>query len=105
MTLLDLLEVNAYDIANLDEYKSTKILEKLFRLELLQNNLNISSLELCTEPKKPDEGIDALIKGPMPENLDFIPSGISIFQFKATKNYFNVEKEILQKSKDSKKKE
>jgi len=105
MPLLNLLEINAYDIENLNEYQSTKILEKLFQLELLQNNLNLSFIELCTEPKKPDEGIDALIKEPMPDSLDFIPSGKSIFQFKATESYFNVDRELFHKSKDSAKTE
>ncbi len=103
MSLLDLLEVNASDLKNLNEYQSIRILEKLFQSEIQQNNLNISALELCIEPKKADEGIDALIKEPIPDNLDFIPSGRSIFQFKATEAYFNVEKEFYQKSKDSEK--
>lgn len=100
MSLLNLLEVNASDLQNLNEYQSVKILERLFRSELMIHNLKLSTLELCTEPKKPDEGVDALINEDIPKDLDIIPSGKSIFQFKATTAHFRVEKELFHKLKD-----
>ena len=46
MKLLDLIHVNADNIKNLNEYESLKLLDKLFRYELENNSLDISSVKV-----------------------------------------------------------
>ncbi|KKL06201.1 hypothetical protein LCGC14_2598400, partial [marine sediment metagenome] len=47
------------------------------------------------------QGIDAIITKSLPTGLDYLPSGISVFQFKASESSFNVKKEFCKKSKES----
>lgn len=101
MRILDLIHVNTGDIQNLNEYESTDLLEKLLRYEFRRNSLEVSGLTLSSNPNIPDQGIDAAITKPIPPDLDYLPSGISIFQFKASESYFNVKKEFFVKDSDN----
>ena len=101
MKLLELIHVNADDIKGLNEYEQTNLLDKLFRYEFNSNELEISGLTLSSNPKIKDQGIDAIITEPLPEGLDFLPEGISIFQFKATSSDYNVKKEFCKKTEDT----
>lgn len=98
MKLLDLIHVNADDIKDLNEYESAKLLDKLFRYELENNSLEVSCLTFSSDPKIKDQGIDAVITKSLPAGLNILPAGISIFQFKASKQVFNVKKEFCKKS-------
>ncbi|MHA1437827.1 MAG: hypothetical protein ACTSPD_09620 [Promethearchaeota archaeon] len=100
MKILDLIHITAEDIKSLNEYESTDLLEKLFRYEFANNSLEISGLTLSSNSKIKDQGIDAIITKPLPTGLDYLPSGISIYQFKASESPFNVKKEFCQKSKE-----
>ena len=99
MKLLDLIHVEADDIKDLNEYESTKLLDKLFRYELENNILEVSCLTFSSDPKIKDQGIDAVITKSLPSGLNILPAGISMFQFKASKQVFNVKKEFCKKSK------
>lgn len=99
MKLLDLIHVNADDIKDLNEYESAKLLDKLFRYELDNNSLEVSCLTFSSDPKIKDQGIDAVITKSLPAGLNILPAGISIFQFKASKQVFNVKKEFCKKFK------
>ena len=101
MKILDLIHITVEDIKGLNEYESTDLLEKLFRYEFAYNSLEISGLTLSSNPNIKDQGIDAIITKPLPTGLDHLPSGISIFQFKASESVFSVKKEFCKKSKDT----
>ncbi len=101
MKILDLIHITVEDIKGLNEYESTDLLEKLFRYEFANNSLEISGLSLSANPNIKDQGIDAIINKPLPTGLDHLPSGISLFQFKASESAFNVKKEFCKKSKES----
>ena len=103
MKILDIIHVNADDIKGLNEYEQSNLLDKLFRYEFASNELEISGLTLSSNPKIKDQGIDAIITEPLPEGLDFLPEGISIFQFKATSSNYNVKKEFCKKAEDTEK--
>ncbi len=98
MKTLDQKDITSDDILKLDDNESISLLDLLLQYEFQTNNLPISALTLCSDPNIPDGGIDASIDEEMPENLDFIHPGISMFQFKATSNY-NARKELCIKSK------
>lgn len=98
MKLLDLIHVNADNITDLNEYESTNLLDKLFRYELENNSLEISCLTFSSDLKIKDQGIDAVITKSLPAGLNILPAGISIFQFKASRQAFNVKKEFCKKS-------
>ncbi len=102
MKILDLIHITVEDIKQLNEYESTDLFEKLFRYEFSNNSLDISGLSLSSNPNIADQGIDAIITKPLPSGLDFLPSGISLFQFKASESPFNVKREFCQKSKETK---
>ncbi|KKK46201.1 hypothetical protein LCGC14_0544120 [marine sediment metagenome] len=98
MKLLDLIHVNANDVKDLNEYESARLLDKLFRYEFENNSLEVSCLTFSSDPKIKDQGIDAVITKALPTGLNILPAGISIFQFKASKQVFNVKKEFCKKS-------
>lgn len=102
MKILDLIHITVDDIKGLNEYESTDLLEKLFRYEFANNSLEISGLTLSSNPNIKDQGIDALITKSLPKGLDYLPEGISVFQFKASESSFNIKREFCQKSKETK---
>jgi len=102
MKILDLIHITVEDIRGLNEYESTDLLEKLFRYEFANNSLEISGLSLSSNPNIADQGIDAIITKSLPSGLDYLPSGISLYQFKASESKFNVKTEFCQKSKKTK---
>jgi len=101
MKILDLIHIKVDDIIDLNEYESTDLLDTLFRYEFANNSLEISGLTLSSNPKIKDQGIDAIITKPLPIGLDYLPSGISVFQFKASKSSFDVKKEFCKRSKET----
>ena len=101
MKILELIHVKVDDVKGLNEYESIYLLDKLFRYEFTNNSLEISGLTLSSNPKIKDQGIDAIITKPLPTGLDYLPSGISVFQFKASESSFNVKKEFCKKGKES----
>ncbi len=103
MKLLDLIHVNASDIKTLNEYDSIDLLHKLFQHEFANNDLEISALTLSLESKIKDQGIDAVITKHLPEGLDYLQSGISVYQFKASESRFNITREFCIKSKKDEK--
>jgi len=103
MKILDIIHVNADDIKGLNEYEQTYLLNNLFSYEFASNELEISGLTLSSNPKIKDQGIDAIITEPLPKGLDFLPEGLSIFQFKATSSDYNVKKEFCNKTEDTEK--
>ncbi len=99
MSLLELIHITSKDIIRLDQLRSLKFFEFLFRNVFNEYSLPLSALTLQSDPYIRDQGIDASILKDIPENYDFIPRGTSIFQFKASTSDFNLKKNFLQTSK------
>ena len=87
MGILDLIYVISEDIIKMDDTESTLFLSRLLENFFNRYDLPISALTLCTNTNISDEGIDAYISEAMPEGIDLIPPGTSIFQFKATPKF------------------
>lgn len=99
MGILDLISITPSDIIKMDDTESTLFLSRLLEETFNRYELPISALTLCTNTNIPDEGIDAYIDDAMPEGINLIPSGTSIFQFKATSK-FNAKNELCKKVKN-----
>jgi len=94
--LLNLIHVTTDDILGLDQLSSVKFFEMLFRDTFIRHSLPLSGLTLQSNSNFKDQGVDASILRDIPNDIDFIPQGTSIFQFKSTSSEFDLKKNFIE---------
>lgn len=83
MTILTVFDIVVDEIERLNQFDLTSLMNKILRTELSKANLRQAGLKLSLNVLAGDDALDATIEDPVPSGHQWLPEGISGWQFKA----------------------
>jgi len=83
---MSVFEVEINELENLTDKQLVSLLNRLLRIEAINDNIALSGISVCPNLNASNGGIDGEFEGnKLLLNNDFLPSEKVIFQIKATK--------------------
>ena len=80
-----LFEVRSDEIQQLNNYQFRDVVNRLLRVEAARHDVAMAQVDTSLRDNDPDAGIDARVIAPEPLHSHWLPSGLSVWQYKAGK--------------------